>query len=268
MAYGCDEHLVACLHALTPHLLVTVVDNSQDAGVAALSRNCCATYVDPGRNLGFAAGVNLGVRHVRPDADVLVVNPDALVTTEMVAALALLRGARVAAVSPLLAGLDGTPQRVRWPFPSPARAWRQALLGGDGGGSGEGFLVGAVLLLSRAALEQLGGFDERFFLYAEETDWQRRAHLAGWQLVLCEHVTAVHVGGGTSSDETRRMALFHAGTETYVRKWYGPSGWQVFRAATITSALLRTLFRRRDRRESLARARVYLAGPRRVAGVR
>ena len=133
---------------------------------------------------------------------------------------------------------------------------------------GEGFLVGAVLLLSRAALEQVGGFDEQFFLYAEETDWQRRAHLALWQLVLCEDATAVHVGGATSSDETQRTALFHAGTETYLRKWYGPGGWQAFRATVITSALLRALVRGRDRRESLARARLYLAGPRRVAGVR
>ncbi len=268
MAYGCDEHLAACLQALIGQLPVTVVDNSQDAGVAALSRDCGANYVDPGGNLGFAAGVNLGVRHVQPDADVLVVNPDALATPEVIASLALSRGARVAAVSPLLAGPDGTPQRVRWPFPSPARAWRQALLGGDGGPSRDGFLVGAVLLLSRTALDQVGGFDERFFLYAEETDWQRRAHLAGWQLALCEDVTAVHVGGATSSDETRRTALFHAGTETYIRKWYGRGGWQVFRAAIITSALLRALIRGRDRRESLARARLYLTGPRRVARAR
>ena len=78
----------------------------------------------------------------------------------------------------------------------------------------------------------------------------------------------MHVGGGTSRDETRRTALFHAGTETYIRKWYGTGGWQVFRTAVIVSALIRGVVRSRDRRQSLSRARLYVAGPRRVAGVR
>lgn len=268
MAYGHDPHLERCLHELVSMLPVTVVDNSQDAAVQALTAAVGGTYVDPGGNLGFATGVNLGISRTSPGADVLLVNPDAVVDSTTLTELSSRLGERVAAVAPRLVGLDGAPQRVRWPFPSPGRAWRQALLGGDGGSSEDGFLVGAVLLLSRKALDEVGPFDERYFLYAEETDWQRRARLAGWDLVLCQEATAQHVGGGTSRDESRRAALFHAGTETYLRKWYGTVGWQVYRAAAITAALFRAVVRPRDRAESVARARLYLAGPRRVAGVR
>ena len=62
------------------------------------------------------------------------------------------------------------------------------------------FLIGSVLLLGDRALTDVGGFDEQFFLYAEESDWQRRATDHGWRVALCADVTATHVGAGTSGD--------------------------------------------------------------------
>ena len=267
VAYGFDEHLSACLEALSGQLPVTVVDNSQEPRVLELTRRLGGTYVDPGGNLGFAKGVNRGIARLRPDADVLLVNPDAVLTPEALEGIRVRLERDTAAVAPGLVGVDGQPQRVRWPFPSPKRALRQAVLGGDGGPAAEGFLVGAVLLLNRQALDDVGPFDESFFLYAEETDWQRRAVDRGWRLGVAEDVTVLHVGGATSSDARRRTALFHAGTETYLRKWHGARGWQVYRGAAVVSALIRAALRSRDRRESLHRAWLYARGPRRVAGV-
>ena len=269
VAYGYGDDLERCLTALAPLCPTHVIDNSSEPEIRNLCDRLGVTYDNPAANLGFACGVNRGVALTRTGSDVLLVNPDALVTRPTVARLrTALRNPRVGVVAPTLVDpATGDPQRVLWPFPSPSRMWRQALTGGDGGPSDTMFAVGAVLLLRRDALDDVGGFDERFFLYAEETDWQRRAVAAGWQVQWCREAVAEHVGAGTSTDTIRRGAFFHAGTETYLRKWYGTAGWQAYRAAVIVGALLRCAASRSWRGEHGRRCRLYLRGPRRVAGL-
>ena len=128
-------------------------------------------------------------------------------------------------------------------------------------------MVGTALLIRWEALQAVGLFDERFFLYAEETDWQHRARLAGWGAEVCPEVSASHVGGGTSTDPWRREALFHAGTETYLRKWFGAGGWASYRLAVLVGCGIRLAAPRAVRRAASARGRLYLRGPRRVAGL-
>jgi len=129
-------------------------------------------------------------------------------------------------------------------------------------------VIGAVLLLRAEALREVGLFDERFFLYAEEADWQRRATALGWTSAVCDEITATHVGAGTSSDLARRELLFHAAQETYIRKWFGSAGWGSYRLGTVLGAAARAIVLRGTRRsEAARRAKVYLRGPRRSAGM-
>jgi GT2 family glycosyltransferase len=130
------------------------------------------------------------------------------------------------------------------------------------------FVTGSVLLLRWEALQQVGELDERFFLYGEETDWERRAAQLGWRAALCPDVVAVHDGAGSSADPRRRELLFHAGQETYIRKWYGRRGWWVYRVAACAGATARAVRLSGDRRaEAARRARLYARGPRRSAGL-
>jgi GT2 family glycosyltransferase len=267
VAYGGADDLARCLGALGGEFPVTVVDNSSSPDcrrAAAAAGGGTAAYVDPGENRGFAAGVNRGLAEIgEPWPDVLVLNPDALIEPGAVRALQdhLRSAPRRAAVSPALSGLNGKRQRVCWPFPSPARMWMEAF-GLARIGRQDGFLVGAVLMLRAEALADVGPFDERFFLYAEETDWQRRATEAGWEVTCCPDVTATHRGAGTSDDPALREARFHCGAETYVRKWHGTVGWQSYRAAAVVAALLRTARPAPDkRRQARTRAVVYVRGP-------
>ena len=272
VAYGAANDLSACLSALSGGLPVTVVDNSSDRDVAEAARRHGARYHDPGQNLGFGAGVNRALRGLLSGVpcDVILVNPDAVIGTEQ--ALLLQRELhapgmeRVAALSPQLVSTDGTGQRVCWPIPCPAVAWREALHCRTRTGD-TGFAVGTVLLLRWEALHQVGLFDEQFFLYAEETDWQRRALDLGWRSAVCDLVTVSHRGAGTSTDPQRREALFHAGTETYLRKWFGAGGWASYRLAVLVGCGIRLAAPRAVRRAASARGRLYLRGPRRVAGL-
>ena len=274
VAYDAADALERCLAGLAGEVpRVIVVDNSSSSSVRAVASESGARYIDTGANLGFAAGVNVGLRAILENgpADVLLLNPDAVLTADDVARLAAFMrapgGERLGAAAPRLVGPDGVEQRVLWPYPSPLRAWMEAV------GAGRlsphtTFAIGAALLLRWEAVGEVGLFDERFFLYAEEADWQRRALRRGWTTALCEDVVGRHIGAGTSADPLRREALFHAGQETYVRKWHGSVGWHVYRAAAVTGALVRSVALTGERRAQAARrAALYARGPRRCAGL-
>jgi len=266
VAFGAPALLLESLQPLAG-LDVVVVDNSSREDVRRVCTATGAQYLDPGRNLGFAAGVNLGVKALGDDRDVLVLNPDAVLDLEGIDRLlaVMQSGPRTAAVAPRLAGPDGE-QRPGWPWPSPGRMWHEAIgLARDA--DRHDFLVGAALLLHGDALREVGPFDERYFLYAEETDWQRRAVDLGWQIRLVPDVVAQHLGAGTSVDPARREALFHAGTETYVRKWFGRRGWASYRAASLVGATARSLLPGPRGSAARRRAVIYARGPRRVAGL-
>lgn len=265
VAYHAADELDRALAPLGD-LPVTVVDNSQSDAVRAVAAAHSATYVRTEANLGFAAGAN---RALRPrlagaPADVLLLNPDAVITADGVATLAssLRASPRAAAIAPRVVGESGRDERVHWPFPSPWWQWLEAVgLARLRGGAT--FAIGAVLLLRWEALQEVGLLDERFFLYAEETDWQYRARSLGWETQRDDRVVATHVGAASSADERYRTLLFHAAHELYVRKWHGTSGWFVYRSAAIAGAAARTvLLRGRRQDEARFRLRLYVRGPR------
>jgi GT2 family glycosyltransferase len=265
VAFGASELLEVCLSALEDTLPLVVVDNSSDPSVRSVAGRHGARYIDPGRNLGFAGGVNLGLEHGHVTGrDVLLLNPDAQIAPADVARLhqCLLARPDLACVAP--AQVDeagGQPARVGWPFPTPAGAWIEAF------GLGRlrrhvDFVIGSVLMMSSAAIDAVGPFDERFFLYAEETDWQRRARDLGWDVAVCPEAAAVHVGAGTGGDSSLREIHFHASHERFVRKYHGAAGWQVYRAGALVGACFRAIVLPRERaRKAAYRFHLYRQGP-------
>ncbi|GAA5159564.1 hypothetical protein GCM10011366_21770 [Ornithinimicrobium tianjinense] len=243
VAYGAPELLRSAL-APVRDLAVTVVDNSSLPEIRELCAELGVRYLDPGWNGGFAAGVNHGLaQRATPGTDVLLLNPDAVVDVDGIRALhrALRAEPDLASVAPAQVDGDGGRARVAWPFPSPWGSWLEAVGLGRLNDRRQDYVIGSVLLLRAEALEQVGGLDEDFFLYAEETDWARRAALMGWRHRLVPEVTAVHVGAATSSDPARRETHFHAGQERYLRKHFGAAGWQVARAGQWAGATVRSV---------------------------
>lgn len=241
VAYGSEDQLEACLDTLGPDLPVVVVDNGGSDRTQRLCKSVGATYVRPHTNIGFAAAVNVALRgHRARGVDVLLLNPDArLRVTDLTRMRDELHySSELAAVGPRLVDPAGQAQKELWPVPSPWSAL-SGVIGAADRLSRRRFLSGAVLLLRGAAIDSVGILDERFFLYAEESDWQLRAFKAGWSVGLAPSATAVHLSGGTSADPVRREVLFDASAELFARKWYGPFGWQIFRAASLLAALRR-----------------------------
>jgi hypothetical protein len=84
------------------------------------------------------------------------------------------------------------------------------------------WVVGACLLVRRAVLDEIGGFDEGFFMYSEEMDLCRRAVAAGWQVVyLPEAVVTHHEGKSSEQAVAARHIHFHSSRVRYVRKYHG-----------------------------------------------
>src|SRR3984957_11267145 len=261
VAYGDPAALEACLSSIGDRYPVIVVDNASSEETRVVVQDKSATYIDSGENLGFASAVNQGLAAmVLPDTDVLLLNPDALVE---VSAVETLRGAlasdpAIACVAPRQhrPGRDAS-SPVRWPFPTPSGAWKEALGLGRFGRRWD-YVIASVLLIRGAALVDVGGFDEGFFLYAEEADWERRATRRGWEMLYCPDVSATHIGAATDPDARRRPVRFHAGVGRYVRKWHGPVGWRSYQAATVLTALRRAVLARGEgRRRAWALAKLY-----------
>lgn len=275
IAYGSPDGLEECLAGLDGQIPLTVVDNSSVPATRDVAQRHGARYVDAGGNRGFAGGVNLGLRALAEtglaDRDVLLLNPDARIGPGAVRTMhrALHDGARVAAVGATQTEPEsGARVRVWWPFPSPWGAWIEAV-GLGALNRRRDFAIGSALLLNAQALHQLGGLDERFFLYAEETDWQYRARRHGWSIQVAD-VEATHEGAGTGGDPSVREGHFFASGELYIRKHYGAVGWQVFRAAGIAGAFVRGCLLPGERGAAARRRlRLFARGPvaaRAVAG--
>jgi GT2 family glycosyltransferase len=264
VAFGAPGELDRCLRGVGDAYRVLVVDNSSSPEVAEVARRHNATYRDSGANLGFAAGVNRALDALGPiRADVLLLNPDAVIAAADVGRLQRrLRAAPdLACVAPAQRHPSGTEIVVRWPFAAPTGAWREAV-GLAGRRQRWDFVIGSVLLLRFEALADVGRFDERFFLYGEEADWERRAVGRGWRIGFCPEIRAVHVGAATETDDVRHQLRFHAGVEVHVRKWHGRIGWRSYQLATVLTALRRGLRGGRDaRHRSFRLAGLYARGP-------
>ncbi len=80
------------------------------------------------------------------------------------------------------------------------------------------------MIVRRAAFEEVGLFDERFFVYAEDTEWCDRARRAGWEIYYCPQFSVYHYLGGSSKadpDEVPQSTLWLKSLDLYLRLRYG-----------------------------------------------
>ncbi|MEL7059826.1 MAG: glycosyltransferase family 2 protein [Acidobacteriota bacterium] len=201
-----------------------VVDNASTDGTSAMvrSRFPDVQILEPGVNLGFGAANNLAARHARGDL-LLLLNSDAWPRVGTIERLAATLDAQpdAAVACPRLLYANGRPQFHWAPWTGvvgealqklrnrvEARRWAHRPL------PGLGWFTAACLMVRRRAFEQVGGFDERFFLYFEDVDLCRRLADAGWRLLDAPAASAVHLkgasqGGGPGEVAYRRSQLLY-----------------------------------------------------------
>jgi GT2 family glycosyltransferase len=235
VSYGSRATLRSCVAAPAgdPALHVVVVDNASADDAHDTIADLDVTVVRAGRNGGFSFGCNLGIAGGSAPY-VLLLNPDAQIAPDAVGRLraVLDDDPGIAIAAPLILEEDGTVAPSLRRFPTVRTALAQALFlhrlvpawdemlrepatyaaAGDAQ-----WASGACLLIRRSVLEQLGGMDERFFLYCEDTDICARVHDAGLRVrfdpaAVCRHV------GGVSGDRSGLRPVLAASRVAYARK--------------------------------------------------
>jgi N-acetylglucosaminyl-diphospho-decaprenol L-rhamnosyltransferase len=236
VAYNSGDHLRDCIEPLAgqPDIHPIVVDNACPTRSPDLVRDLPGvTVVGMGRNAGFGAGCNAGARAGDGDA-ILFLNPDASMTPDDLRKLARAfeDHPRCGAVGPHIAEVTGETQLSIRRLPTLASAFSEALYlhhllrgapwasevvkGGYDRAHEVEWLSGAVVCIRRAAFEEIGGFDERLFMYSEDTDIGVRLRHAGWTLRYEPSATSWHVGGG-SAPRPEQAALKATARITYAR---------------------------------------------------
>ena len=221
-----------------------VVDNGSTDGTAdAIEAAFDDVRVFRAPNRGFAAGNNVALPHAR-GRHVLLLNPDVEVEEGTLAELVAALDARpeVGIASVLQRATDGELLASIRRFPTPARNFGEAIGLARLGELDNDFaayttersvdwLVGAFLIARREAVAQVGPLDERFFLYAEETDWCLRFRAQGWDVRHLPLMTITHHEG----DSTRPEAIAQLG---YSRRRYAYKHFTWPRAAAIHASLV------------------------------
>jgi N-acetylglucosaminyl-diphospho-decaprenol L-rhamnosyltransferase len=218
---------------------VVVVENgapgSTEAALASVldePRPSPVRVVRPGRNVGYGGGVNRGLAALAaepsPPEWVLVSNADLEVHPGALDALRAALEARPAwaIVGPRVLTDTGEVYPSVRAFPSFTDAAGHALLAqfkpdnpftrryNPGAPEGEAvtaadWVSGSCFMARREALEELGGFDEAYFMYLEDTDLCWRAHHAGWGVGFAGTAAVTHVQGVSTARHPYRMMVAH-----------------------------------------------------------
>ncbi len=242
-----------------------VVDNGSTDGTADFVRERFPDVrLVEQENRGMGGGNNVGMR-LASGRYFLLLNSDAWILRDGVERLVEFADAHpeAAVVGPRLLNPDGSLQRSVRGFPTLWRlateylflrklAPRSRLLNSFYAGDFDhdelreaDWLYGAVLLVRRDATDDVGLFDEDFFLFSEEVDWCYRFRQAGWQVLFYPGAEAVHVGGASHGGRLYTENL--RGHLRFFAKHYGPRQAERARRLLAVSLRLRGLVFRGER---------------------
>ena len=256
VTYNSARHIGALLDSLPAAFgdvsyRTVVVDNGSTDETVALLRERGDCVVVQSVNDGFGAGMNRAVRHAPPAETVLVLNPDSVLDPEAVPRmLRVLRRPGVGIVAPRTREEDGQLSPTLRRTPTVARVgglsftripWFAERIDDPRAYTDEravDWACGAIWLLSRECFDALGGFDESYFLYSEETDFALRARDAGWVTMYTPQAGGMHVGGGSgTSSATHTMQMLNR--VRLVRRRSGTTAAWVYYAMTLLIELRR-----------------------------
>ncbi len=229
---------------------VFVVDNASNDGLPELVRAEFpeVRLIALQKNVGFAAGNNAAIKKAKGKY-VFVLNPDALVNPGAIEAMFSYMEAHpeIGVLGPKLAHPDGSRQESAHRFPTPwIPVYRRTPLGTLPSAKEEmdryamrdvafaaptdvDWIEGAAMFVRRAAIDEVGLFDERFFVYFEDADWCRRFWLKGWRVVYHPGIEIIHYHRRESADTlwflapfTNTVARIHIMSAIkYFAKWKG-----------------------------------------------
>ncbi|HWH25522.1 MAG TPA: glycosyltransferase family 2 protein [Pseudolysinimonas sp.] len=231
--------------------LAIVADNSPepDPQVTAQVAATSAQHVRLGTNLGYGGAIN-AIAASLPDTVewILVSNPDVVLRRGAIDTLVAAGESdpRIGSVGPAIYTSTGEIYPSARSVPSLRTGVGHALFVNLWAGNpwtrayrreaettaearDAGWLSGACVLIRRTAFDELGGFDDGFFMYFEDVDLGHRLGKAGYRNVYAPTATVVHTGAhSTNSDSARMVEVHHESAKRFLSKKYpGPLLWPI-----------------------------------------
>nr|MBF0222881.1 glycosyltransferase family 2 protein [Desulfobulbaceae bacterium] len=232
--------LLNCLASIYEHMPqmvyeIWVVDNgSTDDSVEKVKNTYPEVHViENKQNLGFAAANNMAFRQMN-GRYALLLNSDTILTHGAIQQLYrfLEENPKVGMACGQLLNEDGTRQnsfanfpsvramltnetllRLFFPkrFPSKRRDYLKPIPVDS--------CIGACMLVSKKAMDDVGLFDEDYFFYFEETDWAYRMHRNGWGVYFIPSAKIYHLQGQTAKYSAKTRIMFYRSRYTFYKKW-------------------------------------------------
>lgn len=245
--YNTDQsqlsRLLDCISSSEAIDRVILVDNSPIKLDSKLFNLPNVTYIHLGKNLGYGAGHNIAIEQaIEADADFhFVLNPDIYFEPEALHKMItrIRTDASIGQLMPKVVYPDGSLQYLCKLIPTPFDLFVRRFLWGPFNGlartKAENFelrytgyknemdvpyLSGCFMLFRISALKEVGLFDERFFMYAEDVDISRRMH-AKYRTIFYPHAVIVHEHAKESYKSTKMLWVHIINVIRYFNKW----GW-------------------------------------------
>lgn len=240
--YKTKDLLKTCLHGIvdspwsSDHEIIVVDNDSRDGSFEMVRKHFPTVRVIAShKNVGFAAGMNLALKQAS-GRYILTLNPDVSISGDAVAILRdyVEKHPRVGLAAPRVNYPDGTEQTSCYRFPNiwiPALrrtplghlAWGQNILErysmhdlSQERDKPVGWVLGACMLIRQAAIDEVGAFDERFFLYFEDVDLCRRLWQAGWEVHNVREAKIVHYHQRLSAEYSGLKSLLSYPTRVHI----------------------------------------------------
>lgn len=209
---------------------IVFVDNAAPSALRDVVDSCewpvPVTIIENPTNPGFGTAMNLGVSRGNAEC-VALVNPDVSLTEGQLETLVeALDGDDVGVAGARLMTSSGQPVSSARDFPTVTDILRRTVRDVDAKSStvDVDWVCGALMVWNRRWYEKIGGFDDRYFLYYEDTDICRSLRTLGGKSVLVGDVAVIHDQGHGQETTPQLRAASRASRRKYARKWLGRTG--------------------------------------------
>ena len=227
------DQLIQSIQREKPAKIVIVDNNSTDSSITILQKFADVHVIQNSDNRGFAAAANQGIA-LADTSNVLILNADVYATSGSITALEKFLDEKndAGAVAPRLSFPDGSLQLSCRNFPTPFTLFlylsfldriiptKYRLRAKDHQNTHSVQQpMGAAIMIRKKVLDQIGGFDETYFLYMEDVDLCERIIREGWKIYYYPTAEFIHDAGGSSrQDRFRSQADFVRSALLYFRK--------------------------------------------------
>lgn len=244
---------------------VIVVDNASSDGSAEMVRDAFdgVILIENKQNIGFGAANNVGIKKSRGKY-ILILNPDTIIFPDSLQKLVtfLERNSKAGAVGPKILNPDNSIQfECARDFPTPLTEFfvlstlykrfpKSTIFGKylmsywDHNDEREvNLLSGSCALIRKEVFEEVGLFDENFFMYTEETDLFYRIKRHGWKVYFLPSAQIIHLWGKSTEQLPYKMAVEARKTmELFFKKHYGLRAVFAHRVAVICASFFVQVF--------------------------